>query len=103
MDLEFGVKPGLGPCLLRKGAVKVTREKVKRQGRFKREDSTSSVMTTSYGDDVPMYLLVKSVTHAPDPRTLPDSALLGAAAEKAAGRALRTLLSQSTGGSAPAS
>ena len=33
----------------------------------------------------------------------PDAATLGAAVEKAAGRALRTLLAQSTGGSAPAS
>lgn len=49
------------------------------------------------------YMLRTSVTHAADPRTLPDSATLGTAAEKAAGRALRTLIAQSTGGPAPQS
>lgn len=49
------------------------------------------------------YLLKSSVTHAPDPRTLPEPQTLATAAEKAGARALRTLLAQSTGGSAPAS
>ena len=56
-----------------------------------------------FGSFTRHYLLVKSVTHAPDPRTLPDPAILGAAVEKAAGRALRTLLAKSTGGPAPQS
>lgn len=49
------------------------------------------------------YLLVRSVTHAPDPRTLPTPELLGQAVGKAATRALRTLIAQARGGAAPTS
>lgn len=44
------------------------------------------------------YLLVRSVTHAPDPRTLPEPQTLATAAEKAARTALRVLLAQASGG-----
>lgn len=46
------------------------------------------------------YLLVRSVTHAPDPRTLPEPQTLATAAEKAARTALRVILAQPTGNSA---
>lgn len=98
--LEFAVRSGYGPCLIRPGAMKATRTRVKQSGRFRGEDSTTSVLSTSYGADVVHYLLVRSVTHAPDPRTLPEPQTLATAAEKAARTALRVLLAQASGPSA---
>lgn len=49
------------------------------------------------------YLLVRSVTHAPGPRTLPEPQVLATAAEKAGRTALRVLLAQASGGTASAS
>lgn len=61
---------------------------------------TNFLATMNFGRDgaadelVLQYMLVKQVTQAPDPRTLPDAETLGAAAGKAAGAALRRQLAQ---------
>lgn len=78
-DLQFAIKPGIGPCLVRPGGMKATRTKVQQRGRFRGEDSTSSVLSTSYGADVVMYRLVRSVTQQADPSVLPTSEALAAA------------------------